>query len=126
MSNFDHNFLVFRFKMPLGNAGNARINKLKNISRKLFEDTLDDREKYKKRMCHGIQTKPVHLESTNNIPTTYQTSNNHCEFTRDEDDVNQNANEDNSSHNIKFDIGSSQEITPKDRLETEQVTYCLI
>ncbi|CAG4976441.1 unnamed protein product, partial [Parnassius apollo] len=33
-------------KMPLRNA---RINKLKNISRRLLEDTQDDKEEFKKK-----------------------------------------------------------------------------
>ncbi|CAG5049729.1 unnamed protein product [Parnassius apollo] len=79
--------------MPLQNA---RINKLKNISRRLLEDTQDDKEEFKKRTCHGIQNEPVHLESAN-TPTTHQTSKNHCESTRNEEEINQNANEDIST-----------------------------
>lgn len=83
--------------MPLPNA---RINKLKNISRRLFEDTQDDREEDKKRSCQGIQTERVHV---------------------------QNANEDiDSSHNLGCNVVSTQDITLIDRQEAEQVTYYLV
>ncbi|CAG5022520.1 unnamed protein product [Parnassius apollo] len=87
--------------------------------KRLLEDTQDGKEDFKKRTCHGIQNEPVHLESAN-TPTTHQTSKNHCESTRNEDDVNQNANEDISNHNLVFNIVPSQEITPKDHQKAEQ------
>ncbi|CAG5032160.1 unnamed protein product [Parnassius apollo] len=97
---------------------NARINKLKNISRRLFENTQDDKEEFEKRTCHGIQNEPVHLESANT--PTHQTSKNHCESTRNEEDVNQNANEDIFKHNLGCNIVPPQEITPKDHQKAEQ------